>query len=78
MQWAELQNLISLNEADRLMTTAGYGGRNIREVTMENERDRGLGYGFSYMNPDEGVYLDALTREITVEHPENVGSLSEE
>ena len=38
----------------------------------------GLGYWFSYKNPDEGVYLNALIREITVEHPENVGSLSEE
>ena len=78
MQWAELQNLVSLDEADRLMTTAGYSGRDIREVTMEDKRDRGLGYWFFYKNPDEGVYLDALTREITVEHPENVGSLSEE
>ena len=78
MQWAELQNLVSLDEADRLMTAAGYGGRDIRDVMMEDERNRGLGYLFFYKNPDEGVYLDALTREITVVHPENVGSLSEE
>ena len=78
MQWAELQNLVSLDEADRLMTTAGYGGREILEVMMEDKRDRGLGYWFFYRNPDEFVYLDALTREITVENFENVGSLSEE
>ena len=78
MQWAELQSLVSLDEADRLMTTAGYGGRDIQDVTMEDKRDRGLGYLFIYKNPDEGVYLDALTREITVVHPENIGSLSEE
>ena len=78
MQWAELQSLVSLDEADRLMTAAGYGGRDIRDVMMEDKRDSGLGYWFYYQNPNEGVFLNALTREITVEHPENVGSLSEE
>ena len=78
MQWAELQSLVSLDEADRLMTTAGYGGRHIRQVIMDNEWDKDLGYLFVYRNPDEGVLLDALTREITVEPGKNVGSLSEE
>ena len=78
MQWEELQSLISLHEADELMTAAGYGGRAIREVMMEDKRDRGLGYGIGYMNPVEAVYLDALTREITVERPQSVASLSEE
>lgn len=75
MQWSELQNLVSVDEADRLMTAAGYGGRDIREVGIEDERGRGLGYEFCYENPYEWVYLDALTRVITVEH---VGPLSEE
>ena len=64
MQWEELQNLVSLDEADQLMTTAGYGGREIRSVLMEDAPGRGLGYWFGYQNPDEAVYLDALTREI--------------
>ncbi|KAM0805850.1 hypothetical protein BDR22DRAFT_816727 [Usnea florida] len=64
MQWEELQNLVSLDEADQLMTTAGYGGRDIRSVLMQDPRGRGLGYWFGYQNPVESVYLDALTREI--------------
>ena len=78
MQWTELQTLVSLDEANQLMTTAGYGGRDIRDVNIANERDKGLGYTFYYMNPKEAVYLNALTREIIVEYPENGGSLSEE
>ena len=78
MQWNEVQDLVSLDEADQLMTSAGYGGRDIRDVSIEDKRDEGLGYWFLYQNPVEEVFLNARTREITVEHPENVGSLSEE
>ena len=78
MQWAELQDLISLDEADERMTAAGYGGRDIRDVMMEDKPGRGLGYEFFYKNPNEGVYLDALTGEITVEYPANGASLLSE
>ena len=78
MQWNELQDLVSLDEADELMTTAGYGGRDIRDVPIEDKRNVGLGYWFLYQNPNEMVFLNARTREITVEYPENVGSLLEE
>ena len=78
MHWNELQDLVSLDEADQLMTTAGYGGRDIRDVSIEDKRNEGLGYWFLYQNPDEMVFLNAWTRQITVEHSGNVGSLSEE
>ena len=78
MQWAELQSLVSLAEADRLMTTAGYGGRDIRWVMIDAGPGEDLGYYFFYMYPKEGVYLNAVTREITIEDSKNGGSLSEE
>ena len=78
MQWNELQDLVSMDEADELMTAAGYGGRDIRDVSIEDKRNVGLGYRFLYRNPQEMVFLNARTGQITVEHPENVGSLSEE
>ena len=78
MQWAELQSLVSLAEADRLMTMAGYGGRDILQVVIEAGPGEDLGYYFAYRYPKEGVYLNAVTREITVEFSENGGSLSEE
>ena len=78
MQWNELQDLVSMDEADVLMTNAGYGGRDIRDVSIEDERNVGLGYTFLYQNPEELVFLNARTGEITVVHPGTVGSLSEE
>ena len=78
MQWAELQSLVSLAEADRLMTTAGYGGRHITWVNIDAGPGGDLGYYFAYMYPKEGVYLNAVTREITIEDSKNGGSLSEE
>ena len=78
MQWNELIDLVDLDEADQLMTTAGYGGHDIHDVIIEDKRNVGLGYFFTYQNPVEGAFLNARTREITVERPSNVGSLSEE
>ena len=71
MQWAELQSLVSLDEADRLMTRAGLGGRHIRYVIIDNEWDAGYEYLFVYRHPDQMVHLDALTREITVHPPDS-------
>ena len=78
IQWNELQDLVSLDEADELMTTAGYGGRDIRDVSIGDRRNVGLGYRFLYENPQEMVFLNARTGQITVEHPRNYESLSEE
>ena len=78
MQWNELVDLVDLDDADQLMTTAGYGGHDIHDVMVENKRNVGLGYFFTYENPVEGAFLNARTGEITVDRPSNVGSLSEE
>ena len=65
MQWEELQSLVSLEEADRLMALAGYGGRGILSAIMSNKSGRGLGYSYLLVDPYEKVSLSAVTGKVT-------------
>jgi len=82
LQWPELQSLVSIEEADQLMTAAGYTDR-IDGVAMHRLPGDKLGYFYVFDDggpgpgpPRESVFLNVVTREITSVYQETTRSSS--